>query len=100
VAGAGSKRLEAFTLWAAAHGARGFLGEFAVGDPAIPSQEQCRAELRPLLDHVEKNRGQWAGWSAWGAGVRWPTSHIFRLEPADAAGPDTNVMKALLPYLR
>jgi hypothetical protein len=52
------------------------LGEFAAGDPAIPSQEQCRAELSALLDHVEKNRGQWAGWSAWGAGVRWPTSYI------------------------
>jgi endoglucanase len=100
VAGAGAKRLNAFTNWATAHGTRGFLGEFAAGDPTIPGQEQCRAELTDLLGHVEANPAQWIGWSAWGAGVRWSPSYIFRLEPTDSAAPDTNLMKALVPYLR
>ena len=100
VAGAGARRLAVFTAWAAATGKRGFLGEFAAGDATVSGQEQCRAEFTALLDHVEENPQQWIGWSAWGAGARWSPDYIFRLEPADAAAPDTNIMNALMPYLR
>jgi len=100
VTGAGSKRLDAFTVWAAATKTRGFLGEFAAGDATVPGQEQCRAELAALLGHVEGHSAQWIGWSAWGGGSRWAPSYHFRLEPKDPSEPDTNVMNALTPYLR
>jgi endoglucanase len=99
-AGAGSKRLDAFTAWATATGTRGFLGEFAAGDATVPGQERCRAELAALLGHVESHPSQWIGWSAWGGGTRWAPSYFFRLEPKDPSAPDTNIMNALLPYLR
>lgn len=100
VSGAGSKRLDPFIDWArAAPGRRGFLGEFAAGDPAARGQTNCGKELRALLDDVEGS-GVFIGWSAWGAGAWWNSSYIFRLEPRRNGGQETNYMKALKSYLR
>ncbi len=99
IAGAGSQRLDAFIAWAQeADGRRGFLGEFAGGDPAVPGQEQCGVELPALLDAAESS-GVFDGWTAWGGGLWWEPSYIFRLEPPDLSGPDTNYMKVLKRYL-
>ena len=100
VAGAGASRLAPFIDWAkSVPGRRGFLGEFAAGDPNITGQEQCRAELKALLDTVESS-GVFIGWTAWGGGLWWEPSYIFRLEPKDLSGPDTGYMKMLAPYVR
>jgi endoglucanase len=98
VAGAGARRLDAFTTWAkAAPGRYGFLGEFAGSDPAVPGQEQCGIELPALLDDAERS-GVFIGWTAWGGGPWWNPSYIFRLEPAGRR--DTNYMNILRRYLR
>lgn len=100
VAGAGAGRLDPFIDWARrSPGRLGFLGEFAGGDPALPGQEPCRGELAALLDKVEAS-GVFIGWTAWGGGLWWEPSYIFRLEPAQLSGPDTNYMKMLIRYLR
>ncbi len=100
VAGSGARRLAPFIDWAkSAPGRKGFLGEFAAGDPSVAGQEQCRAELAALLDMVERS-GVFIGWTAWGGGPWWEPSYIFRLEPKDLSGPDTGYMKMLAPYVR
>ncbi len=100
VAGSGASRLAPFIDWAkSAPGRKGFLGEFAAGDPSIPGQEQCRAELKALLDAAERS-GVFIGWTAWGGGLWWDPSYVFRLEPKDLSGPDTGYMKMLAPYVR
>jgi endoglucanase len=97
VAGAGS-RLDAFIEWAKQKpDRRGFLGEFADGDPAVPGQEQCRVELVALLGAAETS-GVFDGWTAWGGGLWWEPSYIFRLEPPDLSGADTNYMNMLKRY--
>ncbi len=99
VAGAGASRLAPFIDWAkSAPGRKGFLGEFAAGDPSIAGQEQCRAELAALLDAAERS-GVFIGWTAWGGGPWWEPSYVFRLEPKDLSGPETGYMKMLTPYL-
>jgi len=98
VAGAGSRRLDAFIAWArAAPGRYGFLGEFAGGDPKVAGQEQCGIELRALLDDAERS-GVFVGWTAWGGGGWWNRSYMFRIEPA-GGGRDTNYMTILRRYL-
>jgi endoglucanase len=100
VTGSGASRLAPFIDWArSAPGRKGFLGEFAAGDPSIAGQEQCRVELTALLDAAERS-GVFIGWAAWGGGLWWEPSYIFRLEPKDLSGPETGVMKLLRPYLR
>ncbi len=100
VVGAGASRLEPFIQWAkAAPGRRGFLGEFAVGDPEVAGQEQCAVELRGLLDTAEKS-DVFIGWTAWGGGPWWEPSYIFRLEPKELSGPDTSYMRMLSHYLQ
>jgi endoglucanase len=100
VAGAAASRLAPFIDWAkSVPGRKGFLGEFAVGDPSVPGQEQCGAELKVLLDTVESS-GIFIGWTAWGGGLWWEPSYIFRLEPTDLSGPETGLMKQLAPYVR
>jgi endoglucanase len=100
VAGAGASRLAPFIDWAkSAPGRKGFLGEFAAGDPSIAGQEQCRVELKALLDTAERS-GVFIGWTAWGGGSWWEPSYIFRLEPKDPSGPDTGFMKMLAPYVQ
>jgi endoglucanase len=95
VAGAGASRLEPFIAWAKeAPGRRGFLGEFAGGDPTVPGQAQCAAELTALLDAAEGS-GVFDGWTAWGGGPWWQPDYIFRLEPPDLGEPDTNYMNLL-----
>jgi len=99
IQGASASRLDPFIEWAkAAPGRKGFLGEFAAGDPSIAGQEQCAAELAALLGAAE-NSGVFIGWTAWGGGAWWEPSYIFRLEPNDLSGPDTNYMQMLMPYL-
>lgn len=99
VPGSGS-RLAPFIDWAKEKpGRRGFLGEFAAGDPAIAGQEQCAKELTALLDAAE-NSGVFIGWTAWGGGAWWPQDYIFRLGPAHAEDPDTPYMKMLRQRLR
>jgi endoglucanase len=99
IEGAGASRLTPFIDWAKrAPGRRGFLGEFAASDPSVAGQEQCRAELAALLEAAETS-GVFIGWTAWGGGGWWDPSYIFRLEPTDLSGPDTNYMKMLLPHL-
>ncbi|ODR97592.1 hypothetical protein AUC69_10770 [Methyloceanibacter superfactus] len=98
VAGAGS-RLDEFIAWAkAAPGRRGFLGEFAGGDPALPGQAQCAIELPALLDAAESS-GVFDGWTAWGGGLWWEPSYIFRLEPPDLSAADTDYMEMLKRYV-
>jgi len=100
VAGAGASRLDPFIDWAKeSPGRRGFLGEFAGGDPAVPGQEQCAVELPALLAKAESS-GVFVGWTAWGGGAWWEPSYIFRLDPEDRASPETNYMKLLTPRLQ
>jgi endoglucanase len=100
VTGAGASRLDPFIdLAKESPGRRGFLGEFAGGDPAVPGQEQCAIELRALLDKAETS-GVFVGWTAWGGGLWWEPSYIFRIEPTDLTQPDTTYMKLLTPYLQ
>ena len=95
VAGAGASRLSPFVEWAkSAPGRKGFLSEFAAGDPSVAGQEQCASELKALLDAAESS-GVFIGWTAWGGGPWWQPSYIFRLEPADLDGPATNYMRLL-----
>ncbi len=96
----GAGRLKPFIDWAkSAPGRKGFLGEFAAGDPGIVGQEQCRAELKALLDAAESS-GVFIGWAAWGGGLWWEPTYIFRLEPPDLTGPETGFMRLLAPYVR
>jgi len=99
-AGAGTSRLDPFINWAKGAAERtGFLSEFAGGDPTIAGQESCAVELKALLDRAEDS-GVFIGWSAWGGGLWWEPSYIFRLEPAELSSRETNYMKLLTPYLR
>jgi endoglucanase len=99
VAGSGASRLDPFIDWAKeSPGRRGFLGEFAGGDPAVPGQQQCGVELPALLEKAEKS-GVFVGWTAWGGGRWWEPSYIFPLEPPDLSGRDANYMNMLTPYL-
>lgn len=99
IPGSGASRLAPFIEWAkSAPGRKGFLGEFAAGDPSVAGQEQCRAELAALLETAEKS-GVFIGWTAWGGGPWWEPSYIFRLEPKDLGGPETGLMQQLKPYL-
>jgi endoglucanase len=100
IPGSGASRLAPFIDWArSAPGRQGFLGEFAAGDPSVAGQEQCAIELMSLLDAAETS-GVFVGWTAWGGGPWWEPSYIFRLEPADLAGPDTSYMQMLRRRLR
>lgn len=97
--GSGASRLQPFITWAKEKpGRRGFLGEFAAGDPNITGQEQCAAELAALLDAAETS-GVFIGWTAWGGGDWWPADYVFRLKPADPANADTPYLKALMQRL-
>lgn len=97
--GSGASRLAPFIDWAkAAPGRKGFLGEFAAGDPTVAGQEQCKIELAALLDTAERS-GVFIGWAAWGGGLWWQASYIFRLEPVDLSGPETPYMRQLRRYL-
>jgi endoglucanase len=100
VPGAGASRLAPFIDWAkSASDRKGFLGEFAAGDPSVAGQEQCRAELAALLETAERS-GVFIGWTAWGGGLWWEPSYIFRLEPMDLTGPETGLMRLLTPYVQ
>ena len=98
--GSGASRLQPFITWAKEKpGRRGFLAEFAAGDPAVAGQEQCATELAALLDAAETS-GVFIGWAAWGGGDWWPPDYIFRLTPAESGSPDTAYMKMLTQRLR
>ena len=75
VPGSGATRLAAFTSWARAHRARGFLGEF--GFAATP---EAMKEGADLLAHMKTNRDVWLGWTYWAAGAWWGT-YMFSVEP-------------------
>lgn len=78
VPGAGASRLAAFTAWARAHHARGFLGEF--GFAAAP---QALAEGEALLAYLGRNTDVWRGWTYWAAGPWWG-DYMFSVEPGPA----------------
>lgn len=93
-------RLKPFIDWAkATPGRKGFLGEFAAGDPNIAGQEQCATELTALLDAAEKS-GVFIGWTAWGGGAWWDPNYIFRLAPTKPGQPDTRYMQMLTQRLK
>lgn len=97
--GSGASRLQPFIRWAKEKpGRRGFLAEFAAGDPTVTGQEQCAVELAALLDAAETS-GVFIGWTAWGGGDWWPPDYIFRLKAAEPGGPDTAYMKMLTQRL-
>ena len=75
VPGAGASRLAAFTDWARAHHAKGFLGEF--GFAATP---EAMAEGEALLAHMGRNKDVWRGWTYWAAGPWWG-DYMFSVEP-------------------
>lgn len=100
VPGSGASRLTPFIDWAKEKpGRRGFLAEFAAGDPNVAGQEQCAEELNALLDAAEKS-GVFIGWTAWGGGAWWQPSYIFRLDPTEPGDTDTPLMKMLTQRLR
>ena len=100
VEGSGSTRLKPFIDWAKAEpGRKGFLAEFAAGDPGLAGQEQCAVELDALLDAAE-NSGVFIGWTAWGGGAWWPAAYIFRLDPAEAGEANSRYLKMLTQRLR
>ena len=76
VTGSGATRLAAFTGWARAHHARGFLGEFGFA----PTPEAMK-EGADLLAHIKTNRDVWLGWTYWAAGAWWGT-YMFSVEPS------------------
>lgn len=88
VPGAGATRLQAFTNWARAHHARGFLGEFGfAGSP------EGLKEGADLLAYMRANRDVWHGWTYWAAGAWWG-DYMFSVEPGKA-GEDKPQMAVL-----
>ena len=89
VPGAGASRLAAFTAWARAHHARGFLGEFGfAGTP------EGLAEGQALLAYMGANRDVWRGWTYWAAGPWWG-NYMFSVEPGKGGvdKPQTAVLQ-------
>lgn len=91
VPGAGASRLAAFTQWARAHHATGFLGEFGFAGTA-----EGLAEGQALLAHMEANRDVWRGWTYWAAGAWWG-DYMFSVEPGKG-GTDKPQMAILERY--
>jgi endoglucanase len=87
---AGVKRLKAATEWARKHKKKLFLGEFGL---ANANARQITA-VRRMIAHVEANSDVWRSWTAWGAGMWWPTTYHFALEPTKD-GKESAGLKAL-----
>lgn len=91
VPGAGAERLQAFTRWARAHHAHGFLGEFGfAGTP------EAMREGADLLASMKANRDVWRGWTYWAAGPWWG-EYYFSVEPGKD-GADKPQMAVLERY--
>jgi endoglucanase len=74
-----------FTKWARKHKARLFLGEFGICD-----NQNCKDDLKYLLDHVgqfpyKPETGGFLGWSVWAAGGHWGGEYILSIAPGGAA---------------
>jgi endoglucanase len=75
----GRERITKFTEWCKARSARGWLGEFGIGNNTT-----AMAAGEDMLSYMDANADVWLGWSAWAAGSRWG-SYIFSLEPLNGA---------------
>ena len=91
VAGLGAKGLSAFTAWARAHQAKGFLGEF--GFSGTP---EAMKEGSDLLAYMQANKDVWHGWTYSAAGPWWG-AYMFSVEPGKD-GADKPQMTVLEQY--
>ncbi len=80
--------LSVATDWLKANKRKGFLGEFGAGQ-----NEQCRAGLDAMLEHMADNADVWLGWAYWAAGAWWPKDYPLSIEPKDGEDrPQMNVL--------
>jgi endoglucanase len=88
VAGVGAVSLTAFTAWARAHAAQGFLAEFGfAGTP------EALAEGKALVQYMSANRDVWRGWTYWAAGPWWG-DYMFSVEPGKSGDrPQLEVLR-------
>lgn len=89
----GAERVAAATEWLRAAGKVGVLGEFAGG-----ANDQCKAAVQGLLDHLQDNSDVWLGGLWWAAGPWWG-DYIFSFEPPSGTGYANynDVLKAYAP---
>lgn len=95
-----------FTSWAREKKAKLFLGEFGIAD-----NDNCKKDLKYLLDHVsqfpyKEDSGGFLGWTVWAAGKGWGGENILSIAPGGAANtlmwdfyPQYLIKRAPLPPL-
>ncbi|KAI1817611.1 endoglucanase [Poronia punctata] len=76
----GVDRLVGATEWLRENGALGILGEFAGGP-----NDDCRAAVEGLLEHLQENSDVWQGALWWAAGPWW-ADYFFSFEPPSGTG--------------
>lgn len=80
--GGGATRLAAFTAWARAQNADGFLGEVGWAPNA-----GCMIEGHAIMTYMTQNRDVWLGWTYWAAGP-WMVDYHYTIEPVGAGTPN------------
>lgn len=86
-----TEAMQGFTSWLRRYKKKGFVGEFAGGNGGT-----CMAALDNLLNHMQRNRDVYLGWTYWAAGPWWGNG--LSLEPNGST--DKPQMDVLERYLR
>lgn len=71
----GAERLATATAWLRANKKVGVIGEFAGG-----ANDNCKAAVKSLLDHLKANTDVWMGAIWWAAGPWWG-DYLYNFEP-------------------
>lgn len=85
------KRVNEVIAWAKARNFKLFMGEMGA-----TGQTQCGIEYRDMVSRMESS-GVFIAWTAWGGGLWWPPSYLFRTAPLD--WPKTTQPPAHMKYL-
>lgn len=76
----GVQRVMGATAWLRKNGKVGIIGEYAGGP-----NDNCRAAVKGMLDHLKQNSDVWLGALWWAAGPWWHT-YMYSLEPPSGPG--------------
>ncbi|KAL8378017.1 hypothetical protein RB595_008622 [Gaeumannomyces hyphopodioides] len=76
----GVQRVVGATAWLRANNKVGIIGEFAGG-----ANDNCRAAVKGMLDHMKANSDVWLGALWWAAGPWWGT-YMYNMEPPSGTG--------------
>lgn len=76
----GVQRVVGATAWLRANNKVGIIGEFAGG-----ANDNCRAAVKGMLDHMKQNSDVWLGALWWAAGPWWGT-YMYNMEPPSGTG--------------